>query len=419
MIQIVRTFFRIMTPLAVLAVGVAAAYWLIVHRPHAQKAPVEPPPTLVEVFTAHSSDETVIIEAYGSVMPAQEVDLRPQVSGKIIEQSDELIPGGRFHKGDVMLRIEPEDYEYIVEQQKARVEQARLNLLEEQSKKTIAEREWKLLGSDVQQDDAGRDLALRKPHIKNAQAALQSAQSSLDDAKLQLARTVIRAPFNAFIDEEFIDVGQLVNTQTRIATLIGTDEVWVEASIPFKYLPWIKLPERDGGGSIATVIHNAGDFRASWQGRIIRLLGSLSDIGRTAKVLISVKDPLNASQDANKEQMPLLVDSYVQIKIEGKLSQDVYRLPEIAIRQDDQGGDSVWVMDANDRLSIRKIHILLKQKEYNLVREGLKDGDRVITSRLGTPLPGMILRTEDMKLEGAAQPVAEAADASGEREAVQ
>ncbi|MBZ0257545.1 efflux RND transporter periplasmic adaptor subunit [bacterium] len=419
MIQVIRTFFRIMSPLAVLAVGVAAAYWLIIHRPHAQKAPVETPPTLVEVFTAHPSDETVIIEAYGSVMPAQEVDLRPQVSGKIIEQSDELIPGGRFQKGDVMLRIEPEDYEYIVEQQKARVEQARLNLLEEQSKQTIAEREWKLLGSDVQQDDAGRDLALRKPHIKNSQAALQSAQSSLDDAKLQLERTVIRAPFNAFIDEEFIDIGQLVNTQTRIATLIGTDEVWVEASIPFKYLPWIKLPERDGEGSIVTVIHNAGDFRASWQGRIIRLLGTLSDIGRTAKVLISVKDPLNASQDANKEQMPLLVDSYVQIKIEGKLSQDVYRLPEIAIRQDDQGGDSVWVMDANDRLSIRKIHILLKQEEYNLVRQGLKDGDRVITSRLGTPLPGMKLRTEDMKLEGAAQPVAEAADASDEREAVQ
>ncbi|MDP8243801.1 MAG: efflux RND transporter periplasmic adaptor subunit [Candidatus Hinthialibacter antarcticus] len=407
MIRIIRTFIHILTPLVVIAVGAAVAYWLITHRPHAQKTLVEPPPTLVDVFTAHPSDETVVIEVSGTVIPAQEVDLRPQVTGKIIEQSSELMPGGRFRKDDVMLRIEPEDYEYIIEQQKARVELAQLNLLEEQGRQTIAEREWKLLGNDVPQDDVGRDLALRKPHIKNAKAALLSAQSSLNDAKLQLKRTVIRAPFNAFVKNEFVDIGQLANSQTRIATLIGTDEVWVEASVPVTYLPWIKLPERDGSGSTVTVVHDAGALRASWQGRVIRLMGALSEVGRTAKVLISVNDPLNLAPDADNEKMPLLVDTYVQIQIEGKQTQNVFALPEIAIRQDDQGGDSVWVMDANNRLSIRKIHILLKQEKYNLVREGLQDGDRIIISRLGTPLPGMKLRTQEMKLEGDAPPIAD------------
>lgn len=404
MIQIIRTFFRIMTPLAVIAFGAVVAYWLITHRPQAKKALVEPPPTLVEAFTARQSDETVIIGESGNVIPAQEVDLRPQVSGKIIEQSSELMPGGRFRKGDVMLRIEPDDYEYLVEQQKARVEQARLNLLEEQGRQTIAEREWTLLGSDLEQNDVGRDLALRKPHIKNAQAALLSAQSSLDDAQLQLDRTVIRAPFNGFIQDEFVDIGQLVNAQTRIATLIGSDEVWVEASVPVKYLPWINLPQRDGVGSTVTVIHDAGDFRASWQGQVIRLMGSLSDVGRTAKLLISVNDPFNLAANADKQKSPLLVNTYVKVQIEGKRLHNVFALPEIAIRQNDQGGDSVWVMDANNRLSIRKIDILLKQQMNNLIREGLQDGDRIITSRLGTPLPGMKLRTQDMKLESDAQP---------------
>ena len=231
-----------------------------------------------------------------------------------------------------------------------------------------------------------------------------SAQSSLDDAQLQLDRTVIRAPFNGFIQDEFVDIGQLVNAQTRIATLIGSDEVWVEASVPVKYLPWINLPQRDGVGSTVTVIHDAGDFRASWQGQVIRLMGSLSDVGRTAKLLISVNDPFNLAANADKQKSPLLVNTYVKVQIEGKRLHNVFALPEIAIRQNDQGGDSVWVMDANNRLSIRKIDILLKQQMNNLIREGLQDGDRIITSRLGTPLPGMKLRTQDMKLESDAQP---------------
>ncbi len=414
MIHIIRTLLRILTPLIVVAIGLAGAYWLITHQPHAKKEIVEPAPTLVEVFTVHLVGQNVVIGASGTVVPAQMVDLRPQVSGKIIEQSSELVPGGRFQKGEVMLRIEPDDYEYRVEQQKALLEQAQLRLLEEQGRQTIAQREWNLLGNEVEQDDIGRDLALRKPHIKNAKAALLSAQSSLDDARLQLKRTVIKAPFNAFIRDEFVDIGQLVNPQTRIADLIGTDEVWIEASIPVMYLPWIKLPQRDGDGSTATVIHDAGALRSAWQGRVIRLMGALSQVGRNAKVLLSVQDPFNLQDHSNNPQTPLLVDTYVQVQIEGKRADNVFSLPEAAVRQDDQGGDSVWVMDANNRLSIRKIDILLRQEKYLLVREGLSDGDRVIISRLGAPLPGMKLRTEDMNPEGGPQLIAEPSNAREE-----
>ncbi|MBI1388317.1 MAG: efflux RND transporter periplasmic adaptor subunit [bacterium] len=397
-LKLIQWMLRLGIAAAIFGGGVYGAYWLIVHQPHAVRKPAEELATLVDVIEAQSGDETVYIQQQGVVVPAREVEVRAQVSGKVIEQSSELIPGGRFRQGDVIARIEPDDYEFAVERAKSELERAKLALKEEQGRKTVAEREWKLLGGELQTDEAGRDLALRVPHIESARAAVNAAQSALDEAKLNLDRTVLRAPFNAFVKEEFIDPGQLVNSQTRVAVLAGSDECWVDAIVGLDDLPWIQFPERDGEGSPVRVAVNAGEYQLIREGRVLRLQGELDPNGRTPHVLIEVKDPLNLQPGAGDDAQPLLLDTFVRVEIEGKMAKDVFLLPETAARQNDQGGYNAWVMDSNQRLAIKPITVVRKRDQTWLVR-GLASGDRVVNSRIGTPLPGMELRLKTPELE--------------------
>jgi RND family efflux transporter MFP subunit len=219
-------------PLVVIAVGVLGAWWLIANPPRAQREQVEPIPPLVQVVEARRSSEPVTVVAMGTVVPAKRVVLQPEVSGRIVAQSPQLQPGGLFKAGDVILRIDPRDYETAVKQQEAAREQARLEVEIEKGRQVIAQREWKLLEEDISLDGASQDLALRKPQQKNARVALEAAESTLEQARLQLERTTVYAPFNAVAQEEFVDEGQLVSPPTQLATLIGTDRFWVQVSVP-------------------------------------------------------------------------------------------------------------------------------------------------------------------------------------------
>jgi len=223
-----KEILRRVLPLIIVAVGVLGAWWLVANRPRAQRERLEPVPPIARVVQAERSTELVRVTAMGTVVAAKRVVLQPEVSGRIVEQSARLLPGGLFEEGDVILRIDPRDYETAVKQQEAAVEQAYLEVKIEKGRQVIAEREWKLLEEDISLDQASQELALRRPQQKNAQAALEAAESMLEQARLQLERTRVYAPFNAVVQDEFVDEGQLVNPQTQLATLIGTDRFWVQ-----------------------------------------------------------------------------------------------------------------------------------------------------------------------------------------------
>ena len=115
-------------PVVILAAGVLGAWWLVANRPRPQREQIEPIPPLVQVVEARRSSEPVTVVAMGTVVPAKRVVLQPEVSGRIVAQSPQLQPGGLFKAGDVILRIDPRDYETAVKQQEAAVEQARLEV---------------------------------------------------------------------------------------------------------------------------------------------------------------------------------------------------------------------------------------------------------------------------------------------------
>ncbi len=395
MINALKYIVKFAVFVAILTAGAYTARYLIITRPEPAKSVPEVKPLMVEVVTANRSRERVIVEGQGTVRPSKTVSLQPEVQGRIIEQSPELVPGGRFKEGEFVARIDPRDYEYAVDQQETKVESALFALKQEQGQQVIAEREWELLGSEVQTTDVGRDLALRKPHLRYAESVLAAAQSALEKAKLDLERTTIRAPFNCLVLDESVDIGQFVTPQTRLAQLIGTDEFWVEVSVVVDRLRWIRIPEINSTeGSKARVIHRVGmGTTIEREGRVVRLLGDLGTGGKLAWLLVSIPDPLD--QKSANPNLPLLVEAYVDVEIEGEYMDGVFVIPRAALRE----GNKVWVMDEKDQLDIRDVQIVWRGKETVWVKDGISDGEQIVTSSINTPLPGMTLRVSDQDAE--------------------
>lgn len=386
--KVFQVFLQILIPLIILSVGCGLAYYLFINRPAPQREEVIEPEIPVQVFEAKRGDFELIIEGSGEVTPAKQIVINPQVSGKITEMHPSLIPGGVFQEGETLLKIDPRDYQYTVDQWNEQIQKSKMMLEEEQGRKTVAEREWKLLGNEVATTDEGKALALREPHIRSAQASVDAAKSMLEDAKLDLERTTIKAPFNSWVLNENVDIGQVVNPQNQIATLIGTDQYWIDAKINSSDLPYIYVPTMNGGaGSEVTIIYDAEPLEFQYKGKIIRLLGDMSSSGRQVRVLIEVEDPLGLNRLDTEERYPLFLGTFVGTYINGKTIENVFSIPRVAIRE----GNHVWVRNKEGRLEIKQVSIIKKRKDDVLVSKGIEEGDQIVTSLLATPLPGVKL----------------------------
>jgi RND family efflux transporter MFP subunit len=387
---VLRKLARVLLPILALAIGIGILVVLIKTRPEPSKKPREERGVLVEARTVESARHKLRVIAQGTVIPEQEVLLQPEVAGRVVWQDAQLVPGGRFQKGALLVRIDPRDYALAVKQQTAQVDRARLELKLEQAKKDIAKREWDIIGEDTNASELGRELGLRQPQLEVARANVKAAESGLGQARLAVGRTALRAPFNGFVKSESVDVGQLVTQQTPLATLVGTDAFWVQVAIPLDKLAHIQVPgfdAKEGMGSPATISLDVGGKRIERPGRVIRLFGDLDPVGRMARVLVEIRDPLGLKQNGD-HPIPLLLGAYVEVAIEAQQQEEVIEVPRLALRRD----ESVYVVSKDDRLEMRAVEIAWRRTDSVLIRQGLAPGDRVITSRLPSAVPGMRLR---------------------------
>ena len=355
----------------------------------------------VEIMEIRHTREEVVVAAQGTVTAARQVQVRPEVAGRIVGLSSALVPGGRFAAGQTLVTIDERDYRVQLAVRQEGVAGARLALRQEQARQALAEEEWRLLEDSVATGDANRELVLRIPWIEQAEAAVVAAESALTKAELDLDRCTLTAPFNAIVIREQVDVGQLVGPQTEVATLAGTDAYWVQVSLPVAHLAWIEIPGGDrrgaaASGSPATVVQTAGAVEIRRQGRVERLLGDVDPDGRMARLLIVIDDPLNLSGRHGDSDLPLLLGSYVTVEIRGRTIDDAVSIPRRALREvhaDGDGGarEGLWIVDADDRLAIREAEVIWRTQETVIVANAIADGERLIISTLATPIEGMKL----------------------------
>jgi RND family efflux transporter MFP subunit len=370
----------------VLLAGLGIAAALMITR--AVPAPVERerPALLVETESVRRRPHRLDVTARGTVLPSRELLLQAQVAGRLVEVSENLEPGGFVAEGELLVRIDGEDYQLEAQNAESAVAEARALLMLEEGRQVVAREEWELFRQEADPQTVDARLALREPQLRQAQAALAAAESRLRRAELQLERTRIHAPFPAMVRAESAEIGQLVGPESRIAELVGSERFWILASLPVEQVQFVSVPgPHHAPASPVRIRQETGTGEIVRTGQVVRLLGDLSPEGLMARLLVEVPDPLGLADG----RAPLLLNSFVRLEIEGRTVEDLIEVPRQALRQEER----VFVFTEAGTLSIRQPEIAWRLPHSVLVRDGLEDGERLILSPMATPVEGMRLRT--------------------------
>ncbi len=372
---------QVLIPVMLIVAGGAAWSYFTSTVPVMKKSPPKREVFVVDVQRVHRKDARTVVSAMGTVVPAREVTVKAQVSGVVRDVSDRYVPGGRMKKGENLLMLDPTDYEVAVMKAKSALADAKASLAIEQGSQNIAREELKLFSELSAETVVEKDLALRKPQLLQAQAAVESAEADLRQAMLNLNRTMVKAPFNAMIVSRSVDVGAYVGSQESLATLVGTDAFWIEAVVPLDQLSLIDLDAP--GGCTAVIRSQSGG--GTWDARVVQIAGKLNESSRMATVILSVANPLE------RGRTPLMIDDYVYADITGRALTDVIELPRAALQDD----DTVWI-NHESALDIRKVTVAWKNADKVFLLNGVQSGELVVVSNLSTPVPGMALKTADV-----------------------
>ena len=342
---------------------------------------------LVDAVEVHRGNFTPTIVATGTVQAAKDIILSPQVGGQVISISKNFTPGSFVKKGEVLVQINPADYRNTLQLRKSDLALAKSNLSIELGRQDVARKDFELVGQEMSEEN--KALVLREPQLESAKASVAAAEAAVDQAELNLARTTIRAPFDAHIISRNTNVGAQLAPGQEIGRLVGMEEYWVVADVPMDKVNWLSFSgDQSKGGSDVRIASNSWPAGRHRKGELFRLVGALNAQSRLARILISVPDPLvrNASMDTVP---PLIIGAFVENHIQAREIENVVRVNRDHLRQ----GETVWVLK-DGKLQIREAEIVFQDAEYAYIGEGLADGEMVVTTDLSTVVEGSELRME-------------------------
>ena len=405
-------------PLIILLVG-ASGFMGLVSSGRAPERRVLPDlGPLVETLAAPTQTLQIIVEAQGSVRPADEIDLVPQVSGVVVWKAPQLEAGGFFNRGDVLIRIDPRDFELAMTSAEASVVRARYQLDLAREEAAVASQEWEMVRRI---DTLPSDLVLRLPQVRAAEADLLAAEAGLAEASLRLERTQIIAPFDGRVRDTTLDVGQYVVANQPQSRVYSIERAEIVVAVRHQDMTWLEIPRQlpdlpmaslsgvettgditgsmaaDEGPQLSATLATApkarvhGEFagrRHAWEGFVTRAASELDARSRMLRLVVEVDEPYATGAD-NKS--PLLVGMFVDVEILGQSVDDVRVLPRIALHE----GDIVWVMDRDGILHMRRARVVHIRDETLLVRLDMADDERIIVSQLSGATDGMKVRAQD------------------------
>jgi len=384
----IRISLQMVIVVVFLAMGVFVMRELKASKPQIEMRKPPPPKPTVRTMRIETKSQPVIVQGEGTVKPLKEINLVPQVGGKVIEISPSLVNGGQFEAGDMLLRIDPIDYELAVTLADAKVKDARSRLELAKEEAAAAREEWRLIqGLPSNSDKKPPPLVAKEPQLAAARALLKAEQANLKKAKLNLERTTLMAPFNGRVSDEHVDIGQYVTPGQPLASLYSIDEAEIMVPLEDKDIRWLSIPgftDGDGPGSKATVHARIGGRDRTWPGEVVRAEGKIDERTRMINAVIRVTNPY-------EKRPPLASGLFVKVDIQGGVLEDVVVIPRFAVREN----DTVWVVEGNGRLVFRKIDVAGFQGDQCLVQSGLNTGDLVVTSSMQTVTDGMAVQATD------------------------
>ncbi|GJL68170.1 MAG: RND superfamily efflux pump MFP component [Nitrospirales bacterium] len=374
---------RILLPIGVLSMGLLTAFLLLTNRSQPEAESLQPEPPRVEVIEVQPQSVRVTVTSQGVAMPRTEIDLVTEVAGKVIHVHPAFAAGGSFHRGDVLVAVDPRDYQLARIEAQSRLAEAQRLLAQEEAQVEQALKEWQVLGKGE-----ATALALRTPQLREIRAKVAAAKADGAKAKLQQIRCVLRAPFNGRIRAKHVDVGQYIVPGEKVARLYATDSLEVRLPVSMEQLAFLDIPwisEKNGSTHTApsvTLHTTIGGIMGRWVGYIIRTEGALEPSSGQLSLVARVSQP---KSDQNHGR-PLLPGTFLQAEIEGREYHQVFVIPPAVLNT---RTEQVLVVDDTNRLKIQQLEVLKSETDRLVVREGLQAGDQVVVSGIDVPIEGM------------------------------
>lgn len=392
----------VLTPIVLIFVAIVIVVILAVTAPKPAKKPPEINAPLVQVIKLDSQDITFNISSQGTVTPRTETRLISEVSGVITNVADKFNVGGFFSKGETLLVIDDISYTAAVLQAQSQKDAATATLIEEQAKSDQKKEEWLLSGKPLEQAPV---LALRIPQLQQAKAGLKAAQANLQDAKIKLKRTVIKAPYDALVKAKSVDIGQYVSMGSALASVFAVDYAEVRLPIKQNDILFLNLPrvnQSQNNASKVDIKFQLGNATFSISSQLTRYEGEVDPASRVHYVIAQINDPYQIKSDRKSPE--LRMGMYVNANISGKKMAAITAIPRSSV----YGENTIYLVDSDNKLHIEKISVFRTDAEHVYTRDIIDANLQLVITKLSTPVNGMALRltsdTSDKSAKNAKAP---------------
>ncbi len=419
-----------------LAAGIAIFVFLTNRGAPPEQRASEPPARVVRTIEAPLVTEVPRALGYGRVKPERVWEAVAEVSGRIVETHPRLRKGAMLPEGELLLRIDPTEYELAVSQVQADILSTRAQLSEmaikeansraslaiEEEALSLREAELARNAELVQKGTVSasefekeqRNLLAQRQQVqsqKNAlnllpaerellEAQLARHQAQLESVRLDLSRTEIRLPFRARISEVNVEQAQYVREGNTLVKADAIDKAEIEAQIPIARMRAMlgsghgkmdlnqgnpaSIGERLGVTARVSLRDPSGDV--VWPARFSRLSDTLDPETRTVGVIVVVDEPYGDVEPGVRP--PLVKGLFVEVDLRGRPRPDRLVIPRDALH-----AGRVYLL-RDGRLEIREVDVANVQPEYAVIAAGLEPGDQIVVSDLFPAIEGMRLNGE-------------------------
>ncbi|QFT55057.1 efflux RND transporter periplasmic adaptor subunit [Microbulbifer sp. THAF38] len=368
--------------------------------------------------------------AYGEVKPSTFLEANAEVSGRVVYTAPELERGNMIPAGTLVLKIDDTSYQLALAKAESDLAANRANLQElkveeanSQRSLEIAERTLKLgekelerkqklvakgtvsrSSVDVEEQNVLRlrqevqnqtsQLSLFPTRRKVIEAQIARAEAQVRDSKYNLERTQVILPFDARIGDVYVEENQYVAGNARLFDASGLDQVEIAAELPMVHVAPLLRNLRPSNDRVPTpedlpkmlvglearITLVGGPGNNEWQGRVVRLGGTLDSTSRTLSVVVAVDDPYGEALAGNKP--PLFRGMYSRVELFAPAA-SALAIPRRALHE-----GRVYLVE-DGQLRLRSVQVDYHQGDTTVIREGLNPGEQVIVTDVIPAIDGM------------------------------
>lgn len=372
------------------SVGVARFMFGLREDPVAEPRPVIAP--LVELAEVRLGPETLEVATLGELRPRREGALTPEISGRVTSLAPEFVQGGAVAEGQILVELDAEPLRVNVLAAEAQVAQAeaRVARLEAEAERSIDE--WRRAGREGDVPP----LVARVPDLAEARAVVASAEASLAEARLDLDRATVRAPFTGRVRAVRVADGAYVQRGQELGELYQTDPMEVRMYLTERELARLDVDRLFGAAAAGPEVRltvRALGRSAERLARVTRVGGEVDPGTRMVELVAEVAP--RADGDA-ASALPLLAGDFVGASVAGRTISMAARLPRIALYEP----GLCLVVNQEGSLERRRVNVAMQTDGHVVVDQGLAEGERVVVSPLDVAVDGMTVRVAEPEDEG-------------------